>query len=206
MGWNKNWNFHRAKMLGVCDYIRNTIFNKLTNGDKLSVPKGEIFNWAPFNQPRLIILSAIHIANAVVCCCFLSLLRERWYHAIRQGYFVSPIRVNLKRANCLRATKHYKFIASAMCYKRFWLRFDILNFEIVISDLGYSNFVETHSIKEIQNTRWSWFYYKKNENQRNYVFIIDRRMCSEIHLLHTHSFTRTPIQTDHCHWSVNSNL
>lgn len=36
--------FPLAKMLGVCDYIRNTIFNKLTNGDKLNVPKGEIFN------------------------------------------------------------------------------------------------------------------------------------------------------------------
>lgn len=38
-------------MLGVCDYIKNTIFNKLTNGDKSNVPKGETFNWA---------LSAIH--------------------------------------------------------------------------------------------------------------------------------------------------
>lgn len=32
-------------MLGVCDYIKNTIFNKLTNGDKSNVPKGETFDW-----------------------------------------------------------------------------------------------------------------------------------------------------------------
>lgn len=106
--WVEEKKISLAKMLGVCDYIKNTIINKLTNGDKSNVPKGETFNWR-FSHPYY----CYNYYYCGCCCFFLSTVSDIIsHHAIRQGHFYPLYLCEFEMCKVLSNKIIIQFIAS----------------------------------------------------------------------------------------------